>query len=183
MNACLADRHASRTRGIVLPTVLVMLLILSVASMVIMEQIGTQTRMAGNAAAAQQSLQVAEVLLRNAAARLQTNPYPKSLYVSPLGVSPYGLYKILSTATTPPPWKSTADWAGAPLQPKINATTDTTTSRQFMIELLPAGSGKPGVGVGSNIPAPVPFRITARVVGPGGQGIVMLQTIYILPKP
>ncbi len=174
MNIRLADRHASRARGIVLPTVLVMLLILSVASMVIMEQIGTQTRMAGNSASSSISVQAAEAMLQIATSKLLAGSYPETAFRA----NANGLYFFRASnysVSTPVPWKTAAGWNSTPAQPVIFAG-DTTTERKFMIEELPpvlspgAGSSKP----------PKAYRITARVIGPGNQGSVMLQTLYKL---
>lgn len=153
----------------VLPTVLVMLLILTVASLVMVEQISSQTRMAGNAAASQQSLQVAEATLR--AAVNQLNTYSEAQFRADAG----GLYFYRPSdysKTTPPPWNTPADWATAISQPKID-NDDATTERKFMIEQLPQVQS-PG---GSK---QTPYRITARVVGQDGHAVVMLQTIYKL---
>ena len=174
MNPRLADRHASRTRGIVLPTVLVMLLILSVASMVIMEQISTQTRMAGNSASSSISVQVAEAMLQMAAHNLQTNKYSENQFRS----NANGLYFYRASnfsPSNPVQWKTAAGWNSTPAQPVIFAG-DPTTERKFMIEELPPVLSP---GIGSSKP-PKAYRITARVIGPGNQGSVMLQTLYKL---
>jgi len=171
MNRRFAHRQARRPSGIVLPTVMILLLILTVASLVLVEQITSQTRMASNAAVAQQSLQVAEATLRNATASLLNGNYSEADFRA----NANGLYFYRAadySASKPPPWKTAAGWAGAQVQAQINSS-DTTTERKFMIEEMPPVSS-PG---GSTQKA---YRITARVVGPGSQGSVMLQTLYKL---
>lgn len=166
---CATTWPARRVSGIVLPTVLVLLLILTIASMVLMDQITSQTRMAGNAAAAQQSLQVAEATLRQAMANLVTGSYSEAGFRSDTN----GLYFYRAdnySASQPLPWKTAAGWATALVQAQINGS-DNTTERKFMIEELPPVQS-PG---GSTQKA---YRITARVIGPGNQGSVMLQTLY-----
>jgi Tfp pilus assembly protein PilX len=161
-------RHA----GMVLPTVLVMLLILTVASLVMVEQISSQTRMAGNAAASQQSLQVAEATLRNAIGLLVTGTYKETDFRA----NAKGLYFYRPSdysKTALPHWSNAADWATAQAQAKIDSVNDATTERKFMIEQLPQVQS-PG---GSK---QTPYRITARVVGQDGHAVVMLQTIYKL---
>ncbi|HEV7123776.1 MAG TPA: hypothetical protein VGN24_10215 [Rhodanobacter sp.] len=160
-----------RARGIVLPTVLMMLLILSVASLAIVEQISTQTRMAGNSANTAMSLQVAESLLQTATSKVIAGAYTEAQYRADAN----GLFYFRAAdynPTTPVPWQSTSAWSGAPKQAAVS-TGDLTTDRRFIIEELPAvvSSG------GSTQKA---FRITARVIGQGQQGVVMLQTLYKL---
>ena len=119
----------------VLPTVLVMLLILTVASLVMVEQISSQTRMAGNAAASEQSLQVAEATLRIAVTKLITNTYSETQFRADAG----GLYFYRPSdysKTAPPPWNTPADWTTAIDQPAIDSD-DATTDRKYMIEQLP----------------------------------------------
>ncbi len=158
-------------RGIVLPTVLIMLLILSVASVVIVEQISTQTRMAGNSANTAMSLQVAESLLQTATSKVIAGAYTEAQYRADAN----GLYYFRASnysSSAPVPWQSTTAWNGAPTQPVVS-TNDLTTDRRFIIEELPdvVSAG------GSTQKA---FRITARVIGQGQQGVVMLQTLYKL---
>ena len=162
----------TRARGIVLPTVLIMLLILSVASVVLVEQISTQTRMAGNSANTAMSLQVAEAVLQTATSAVLGGTIPETAYRA----NANGLYFFRASNYSPSikvPWQTTAGWATAIPVSKINTTTDLTTVRQYMIEELPAVVS-PG---GSTQKA---YRITARVIGQGGQGSVMLQTLYKL---
>lgn len=164
--------HRSRTRGIVLPTVLIMLLILSVASVVIVEQISTQTRMAGNSANTAMSLQVAEAVLQTATGKILAGAYSEAQYRANAG----GLYFFRASNYSPSikvPWQTTAGWATAIPVAQLNSITDLTTDRRYMIEELPAVVS-PG---GSTQKA---YRITARVIGQGGQGSVMLQTLYKL---
>lgn len=165
-------RMQTRTRGIVLPTVLIMLLILSVASVVIVEQISTQTRMAGNSANAAMSLQVAEAVLQTATSAVLAGKYKETDYRA----NAYGLYFFRASNYSKlikVPWETTAGWATAKTVLQINSITDLTTDRRYMIEELPAVVS-PG---GSTQKA---YRITARVIGQGGQGSVMLQTLYKL---
>ncbi|MHB1273184.1 MAG: pilus assembly PilX family protein [Rhodanobacter sp.] len=149
-----------------------MLLILTIASLVIVEQISSQTRMAGNAAAAQQSLQVAEATLSTAMANLLTGAYTEAQFRANAG----GLYFYRPSnysKTAPPPWNTTAGWATAINLPTPFGASDTTTERKYIIEEMPPVRS-PG---GSTQKA---YRITARVVGVGGQGSVKLQTLYKL---
>lgn len=166
---CSTTWLARRASGVVLPTVLVLLLILTIASMVMMDQITTQTRMAGNAAAAQQSLQVAEATLRQAMTDLVTGSYSEADFRG----NANGLYFYRAenySASQQLPWKTSAGWTTAMVQAKINGS-DKTSERKYMIEELPPVRS-PG---GSTQKA---YRITARVIGPGSQGSVMLQTLY-----
>ncbi len=165
-------RMQTPTRGIVLPTVLIMLLILSVASVVLVEQISTQTRMAGNSANTAMSLQVAEAVLQTATSAVLASTYKPYQYKADAN----GLYFFRASnysTSIKMPWETAAGWATAIPVSKINSTTDLTTERRYMIEELPAVVS-PG---GSKQKA---YRITARVIGQGGQGSVMLQTLYKL---
>lgn len=174
MNRRLAQRPGSRAQGIVLPTVLIMLLILSVASVVLVEQISSQTRMAGNSSSTAITLQAAEATLQYATAQLVTGTYKETQFRA----NANGLYYFRASnysKTTPVPWQTTAGWASAiPALPIGNASANTLTAEQkYMIEELP-NVISPG---GSTQKA---YRITVRVRGPGNQGIVMLQTFYKL---
>ena len=171
MNTSFVHR-SSRTRGIVLPTVLIMLLILSVASVVIVEQISTQTRMAGNSANTAISLQVAEAVLQTATSQVMAGAYSEAQYRANAG----GLYFFRASnysSSIKVPWQTAAGWASAKTVSSLNPLTDLTTDRRYIIEELPAVVS-PG---GSTQKA---YRITARVIGQGGQGSVMLQTLYKL---
>lgn len=173
MKICHPNRRGKllQPKGIVLPTVLIMLLILSVASMVIVEQISTQTRMAGNSANSAMALQVAEAVLQTATSQVLAGAYSEAQYRS----NAAGLYYFRASnysTSTPVPWKTAAGWASA-IQVALISSTDMTTDRRYMIEELPDVTS-PG---GSTQKA---YRITARVIGQGGQGSVMLQTLYKL---
>lgn len=153
----------------VLPTVLIMLLILSVASVVLVEQISTQTRMAGNSANTDMSLQVAEALLQTATSKLLSGAYTEAQFRADAN----GLYYFRASNysfSTKVPWETPAAWNSTPQQPVVSPG-DATTDRRFMIEELPAVVS-PG---GSTQKA---YRITARVIGQGQQGTIMLQTLY-----
>ena len=174
MNRRLAHRPRSRAKGIVLPTVLIMLLILSVASVVLVEQISSQTRMAGNSAATAITLQAAEATLQFATSQLVAGTYKETQFRA----NANGLYYFRASnysKTTPVPWQTTAGWTNALAAPQTGSSSaNTATAEQkYMIEELP-NVISPG---GSTQKA---FRITARVRGPGNQGIVMLQTFYKL---
>ena len=172
MNRRLAHRSASRAKGIVLPTVLIMLLILSVASVVLVEQISSQTRMAGNSSATAITLQAAEATLQYATSQLVAGTYSEADFRGDAN----GLYFVRASnysKTTPVPWQSAAAWTTAPTAPQTGTASanNVTGTPQFMIEELPDVIS-PG---GSTQKA---YRITARVQGPGNQGTVMLQTFY-----
>lgn len=174
MNCRLAYRHGSRAKGIVLPTVLIMLLILSVASVVLVEQISSQTRMAGNSAATAITLQAAEATLQYATDQLVTGCCTEDMFRG----NANGLYFFRASnysKATPVPWQTTAGWATARNAPQRGTASanNVTGTPQYMIEELP-DVVSPG---GSTQKA---YRITARVTGPGNQGIVMLQTFYKL---
>ena len=164
-------RKPSLARGIVLPTVLIMLLILSVASVVIVEQISTQTRMAGNSANTAMSLEVAEAVLQTATAQVLAGNISEAAFRANAG----GYYYFRASNYSPSvklPWQTPSGWASAQSVARLNST-DVTTDRRYIIEELPAVIS-PG---GSTQKA---YRITARVIGQGGQGSVMLQTLYKL---
>ncbi|WP_266156432.1 pilus assembly PilX family protein [Dyella silvatica] len=170
MNAYSAQ-HRRHAAGIVLPVVLIMLLILTIASLVIIEQIGSQTRMAGNSAAEQLSVQAAEATLRHAANQLNSGS------LSGFRNNTGGLYcnRPDCGLLTTPPWTVAANWTGA-LSAKITATDDGSLHK-FMIEELP-----PVVPRGSDARHPLQvYRITARVAGPDGNSVVMLQTLFQKP--
>lgn len=172
MNCRLAQRPGSRAKGIVLPTVLIMLLILSVASVVLVEQISSQTRMAGNSAATAITLQAAEATLQEATSLLVAGTFTESDFRKDAN----GLYFYRASnysKTKPVPWQTTTLWATAQnaKQRGTASANNVTGTPQFMIEELP-DVVSPG---GSTQKA---YRITARVTGPGNQGIVMLQTFY-----
>lgn len=176
----IGQRHLQRREdGIVLPVVLIILLVLTIVSLVLVDQISTQTRMAGNAALEQITLQAAEAGLRNVTSELHAGIIPStpaSYYADSNGMYFYQASKYSSTVLLP--WKNEGTWSeiannltlctnGAPMSPAI-------TECKYMIEMLPAvavhGGGQVYV-----------YRITVRVVGPAGQGVVMLQTLYQIP--
>jgi Tfp pilus assembly protein PilX len=169
MNRHRAPAFGNQAKGIVLPTVLIFLLILSVAAVVLSQQISTQTRMVGNSANTALSVQAAEGVLRYATNQLVAGSYTEAGFRA----NANGLYYFNPadySATVLLPWKTTAAWQTAYSVPQT-VLNDSTSKRQFMIEELPAVIA-PGASKQKA------YRITARIVGQGGQGIVMLQTIY-----
>jgi Tfp pilus assembly protein PilX len=169
MNARQLVAARRRSRGIVLPTVLIMLLILSVAAVVISEQISTQTRMVGNSANTDISVQAAEAVLRYATSQLVAGTFTESQFRA----NAAGLYYFNAasySATVPLPWQTTAGWKTALIVPK-SVFGDVTSSELYMIEELP-----PVITPGGSTQKA--YRITAQVVGMGGQGTVILQTLY-----
>jgi len=169
MNARQPINTRRSSQGIVLPTVLIMLLILSVAAVVVSEQISTQTRMVGNSANTAISVQAAEAVLRYATSELVAGTYPEAGFRA----NASGLYYFNPanySASVPLPWQTTAGWQTALPVPNA-AFNDTASSQQYMIEELPAVNS-PGGHIQKA------FRITARVVGVGGQGTVILQTLF-----
>jgi Tfp pilus assembly protein PilX len=169
-------RRRHRSRGIVLPVVLIMLLALTIASLVIVEQISSQTRMAGNAGVEQITLQAAESGLRQVVNDLNSGAISSApaAYYADAG----GYYFFVATnysASTPPPWKVSTNWGtsltNTPALTCVSPSGMAVTQCQYMIEMLPAITAKGGSK--SNV-----FRITVRAVGPSNQGVVMLQTLY-----
>jgi Tfp pilus assembly protein PilX len=182
-----AAQQVHRSGGIVLPVVMIMLLVLTIASLAIVGQISSQTRMAANAAVNEVSLQVAEALLRNVSNQLNGGAIPSApgSYQVGTGANPTGLYQYNPnnySAATPPPSSVPADWTAAianqhatmaamcpgPVAPAISACG-------FIIEKLPSVQ-IPGGSI-LNV-----YRISARVIGVGGQGTVTLQTLFQLPQ-
>lgn len=160
------QRHA---RGLVLPTVLIMLLVLTIASLVIVEQIGSQTRMAGNAAVEQVALQAAESGLREVVNDLNSRAITADS-------SGYYTYQASST----PPWQVAANWSSLTNNPAITCASPATmavSQCKYMIESLPAVMIP---GNDSKHSTPI-FRITVRAVGTNNQSVVMLQSLYQLP--
>lgn len=158
-----------RSRGIVLPTVLVMLLILSLAAVAISGQISTQTRMAGNSANTAISVQTGEAILRYATSQLVSGTYTEDQFRA----NASGLYYFNAAnynSSTPLPWQTAAGWSSAKTIPQ-STFGDLAQERDFMIEELP-----PVITPGGNTHKA--YRITARVVGHGGQGTILLQTLY-----
>jgi len=172
MNSRPVHRPGSRASGIVLPTALIILLILSVAAVVLVEQISSQTRMAANSANMDTTLQAAEATLRSAVSQLLGNKYSEANFRSNSGGT-YYFNAANYSASTPVPWQTTAGWNTAITDPTAFTAGDLTKSRKYMIEELPAVIS-PG---GSSQKA---YRITARVLGQDGQTVVMLQTLYKL---
>jgi Tfp pilus assembly protein PilX len=172
--------HRHRSRGIVLPVVLIMLLVLTIASLVIVEQISSQTRIAGNAAVEQITLQAAESGLREVVYDLNSGAIPSVpvSYYSDTG----GLYFFRASnysSSTQLPWKVASNW-GASLTntPALACASPASTPVslcQYMIEMLPSVRAKGGSTVRV-------FRITVRAVGPSNQAVVMLQTLYQIPS-
>jgi Tfp pilus assembly protein PilX len=178
---------APRSHGIVLPIVMIMLLVLTIASLAIVGQISSQTRMAANAGVNQVSLQVAEALLRNVSNQLNGGGIPSAPgnYQVGTGANSTGLYQynpLNYSATTAPPWNVPADWAAVVNQHTVNPAMcpsppapSQITFCGYIIEKLPSVQ-IPGGSI-LNV-----YRITARVTGPGGQGTVTLQTLFQLPQ-
>jgi len=164
-------------RGIVLPVVLIMLLVLTISSLVIVEQISSQTRIATNAQVEQTTMQAAETALRTVSNRLFTGAISSAAASYVGNANGFYFYSPSSySASTPLPWNSSTSWN--------TAVSDTTacgaqssqiiSSCKYMIEMLPR------VNVVDKGPCNV-FRITVLVTGPSNHGQVMLQTIYLLP--
>jgi Tfp pilus assembly protein PilX len=186
MNMGRTSRPVHRSHGIVLPVVMIMLLVLTIASLAIVGQISSQTRMAANAAVNQVSLQVAEALLRNVSNQLNSGAIPSAPGNYQVGTTanPTGLYQYNPnnySASTPPPSNVPADWA-AVVQPAAGAAamcpspvTPAISYCGYIIEKLPSVQ-IPGGSI-LNV-----YRITARVIGAGGQGAVRLQTLFQLPQ-
>jgi len=175
-----AYRHQHRSRGMVLPVVLIMLLVLTIASLVIVEQISSQTRIAGNAAVEQITMQAAESGLREVVNDLNSGAIPSTpaSYYGAAG----GLYFFRASnynATTPLPWQVAANWGSALTNtPALACASPASTAVslcQYMIEMLPSVRAKGGSTVRV-------FRITVRAVGPSNQAVVMLQTLYQIPS-
>lgn len=160
----------SQTRGLVLPTVLIMLLILSVAAVVLAEQISSQTRMAGNSSNMDTTLQAAEATLRDGANALTSG----SVSEAQLRGNSAGYYYFNAAnynATTPVPWQSATAWTTAVNDSVAWSNSTKLTSRKYMIEELP-----PVVSPGGSTQKA--YRITAQVIGLDGKTTVMLQTLY-----
>lgn len=169
MTIFIVSGRPARSRGMVLPTVLIMLLILSVAATVVSEQISTQTRMAGNSANTAISVQTGEAILRYATSQLVSGTYTEAQFRG----NTNGLYYFNAAnynSSTRLPWQTSAGWSTAyKIPPSVFG--DLAQERDFMIEELPPVI-TPG---GSTHKA---YRITARVVGHGGQGVIIMQTLY-----
>ncbi|HEV2621255.1 MAG TPA: PilX N-terminal domain-containing pilus assembly protein [Frateuria sp.] len=168
--------HAPRQDGIVLPVVLILLLVLTIASLLIIEQISSQTRMATNAAVSQIALQAAESELTGVISGLNSGTIssaPSAYYGNTGGkyffnASNYG-------SSNPLPWKSNANWTALTSSTTLcSASVPAVSECKYMIEMLPSVRAKGGSVVRV-------FRITARVVGPGNHGVVMLQALYQKP--
>lgn len=177
-----AHTHPSRRhdRGIVLPTVLIMLLVLTIASLVIVEQIGSQTRMAGNAAVEQVALQAAESGLREVVNDLNSgaiSSLPTAYYANAGGY--YYFQASNYNSTTLLPWKIASNWGtGLTNTPALSCASPTTMAVslcQYMIEMLPSVIAKGGSVTRV-------FRITVRAVGTNNQSVVMLQSLYQIPS-
>jgi Tfp pilus assembly protein PilX len=160
-----------QTRGLVLPTVLIMLLILSVAAVVLAEQISSQTRMAGNSANMATTLEAAEDTLRDAAVIATGGTVTDAMYRG--NANGYYFFNAANyNATTLVPWLTTAGWNAAKTD-SIPWGGSTKLLRQYMIEELP-----PVISPGGS--SQKAYRITARVTGLDGKTVVMLQTLYKL---
>ncbi|HEV2538876.1 MAG TPA: PilX N-terminal domain-containing pilus assembly protein [Frateuria sp.] len=165
--------HAPRQDGIVLPVVLILLLVLTIASLLIIEQISSQTRMATNAAVSQIALQAAESELTGVISGLNSGAISSapSAYYGNTG----GMYFFNASnygASKPLPWKSASNFASS--STLCGASVPAVSECKYMIEMLPSVRAKGGSVVRV-------FRITARVVGPGNHGVVMLQALYQKP--
>jgi type IV pilus assembly protein PilX len=185
----IASSNHPRThqRGIVLPVTLIMLLVLTIASLVIVGQISSQTRMATNAAVSNVNMQAAESGLDMVISELDSGTIStaQATYLADTG----GFYYFQATnysSTTSLPWENVATWNALTNSPAITCQSPSgsmqVTSCKYMIEMLPNVVPK-----GSNSSNPSKyfdyvFRITVRVVGASNQGTVMLQTLYLLPN-
>ncbi|GLQ94630.1 pilus assembly PilX family protein [Dyella acidisoli] len=166
-----------RQKGIVLPVVLIMLLVMTISSVVIVEQISSQTRMATNTQVQQITLQAAETALRTVSNRLFTGAISSATSTYVADANGYYFYSPSSySSSTPLPWNSTTAWSTAQSDTTAcgSLSSQVISSCKYMIEMLPQITS-PVLGR-CNV-----FRITVQVAGPSNHGQVMLQTIYLLP--
>jgi type IV pilus assembly protein PilX len=185
MNVPSSRSHSHRQQGIVLPMALIMLLVLTISSLVIVEQISSQTRMASNAQVAQISLQSAESGLRTVVNELSggTISSASATYLKDTGGYYYFVAANYSSSTSLP-WESTSTWNSLTNNPVLTCASPgsymSVTSCKYMIEMLPAVSPS-GSSASSGKTFDYVYRITVRVVGPNNQGAVMLQTLFLIP--
>lgn len=186
MNAVPRHPHY-RQRGIVLPVTLTLLLVLTIASLVIVEQISSQTRMATNAAIANVSLQAAESGLDMVINELNSGTIP-SAPATYLGDT-NGFYYFVATnysSSTPVPWESSSTWNALTNSPAITCQNPSgamaVTSCKYMIEMLPTVTPKGSAATSPSKNFDYVYRITVRVVGVNSQDTVMLQTLYLIPN-
>ncbi|MET0330510.1 MAG: hypothetical protein ABW154_03680 [Dyella sp.] len=184
MTAASLIRARPAQRGIVLPLVLVMLLVMTIASLAIVEQIGSQTHLAANAATSGQTLQIAEAVLREAAGNLSAGTYSQAQF----NANANGLYNHASGlygSTNPAPFGATSTAWGSAIALSPISAQDLTSERKFIIERLPDAAG-PGSAAnnansyGSAAEPPQVYRISVRVIGQAKQGMVLLQGLYQL---
>ncbi|WP_199096601.1 hypothetical protein [Dyella sp. ASV21] len=176
MNRLATPIDSRGQRGVVLPVVMIMLLVLTIASLVIAEQIGTQTRVATNASLNEISSQAAEAVLRNVVNQMRSGTIATDPGSYPLSTSSYpanGQYKFeaSSYAGVLLPWQNPKAWAATTSNTAWCGNT-TVQSCKYIIEKLP-NIRPPGFSSDVSV-----FRITSRVVGPDGQSVVMLQTLF-----
>jgi Tfp pilus assembly protein PilX len=173
-------RPAHRSLGIVLPVVMIMLLVLTIASLALVGQITSQTRMAANAALNQVTLQVAEALLRNVSNELNSGVIPSAPGNYQVGTSANatGLYQYNPSnysATIALPWNVAADWHTANPAMCPSPAAAAISFCGYIIEKLPSVQLHGGTIL--NV-----YRISARVIGRSHQGTVTLQTLFQLPQ-
>jgi type IV pilus assembly protein PilX len=164
-------------QGIVLPVVLIMLLVMTISSIVIVEQISSQTRMATNTQVQQVTLQAAEAALKTVSNRLFTGAITSATSAYEADANGFYFYSPSSySASTPLPWNTTTAWTTAQSDTTVcgSLSSQIISSCKYMIEMLPKINTKDKGWC--NV-----FRITALVTGPSNHGQVMLQTIYLLP--
>lgn len=169
-----------RHRGLVLPVVLVLLLVLTIASLVIVEQISSQTRIASNAAVEQVTLQAAESGLREVVNDLNSGAIPSTPATYYANTGGFYFFNAANySSSTSLPWRVATNWGTSLTNtPAIACTSPpgmAVSLCQYMIEMLPEVIAKGGSKVRV-------FRITVRAVGPSNQSVVMLQTLYQIPS-
>jgi Tfp pilus assembly protein PilX len=176
-----------RRRGFVLPITLLMLLVLTIASMVIVEQISSQTHMASNAAVANISLQAAESGLDTVIGELSSGTIPSApaTYLKDANGFYYFVASNYSSSTLPP-WENTSTWNALTNSPAITCQSPSgymaVTSCKYMIEMLPDVAPKGSNATNSSKNFDYVYRITVRVVGTNSQDAVLLQTLYLIPS-
>jgi type IV pilus assembly protein PilX len=146
-------QYRSRENGAVLIITLIMLIVITLATVSSVRSTTVDERMAGNARDRNKAFQAAEAAVQNCLAMLNAGSYPGTLQ----DPAPW---------SSPPLWEVAANWAtgAAASYPVAMPNAELSADPRCMVERLGSTTGS--------------FRVTGRAVGGSADTVVILQATY-----